>query len=155
MFPNDNRALQLQTRLGAPSIRSSRASLRSRESRNSRLRRMTASQEVNSNSIEIEAPSFRPSLLFRQIKFKSIFSVEHRNLVNPRSYASHGISVFFSVHWLFQSLPGPREDVQDRAGRGCSRGQIQLHHETVQRKICSQPQLNIRYMRNPFKMKAR
>ncbi|XP_052711631.1 ras and EF-hand domain-containing protein homolog isoform X3 [Crassostrea angulata] len=45
VFPNDNRALQLQTRLGAPSIRSSRASLRSRESRNSRLRRMTASQE--------------------------------------------------------------------------------------------------------------
>lgn len=58
VFPNDNRALQLQTRLGAPSIRSSRASLRSRESRNSRLRRMTASQEVNSNFIEIEAPSF-------------------------------------------------------------------------------------------------
>lgn len=45
VFPNDNRAMQLQTRLGAPSIRSSRASLRSRESRNSRLRRMTASQE--------------------------------------------------------------------------------------------------------------
>lgn len=45
VFPNDNRALQLQTRLGAPNIRSSRASLRSRESRNSRLRRMTASQE--------------------------------------------------------------------------------------------------------------
>lgn len=45
VFPNDNRALQLQTRLGTPSIRSSRASLRSRESRNSRLRRMTASQE--------------------------------------------------------------------------------------------------------------
>uniref|UniRef100_A0A8W8NPJ8 EF-hand domain-containing protein n=1 Tax=Magallana gigas TaxID=29159 RepID=A0A8W8NPJ8_MAGGI len=45
VFPNDNRALQLQTRLGAPSIRSPRASLRSRESRNSRLRRMTASQE--------------------------------------------------------------------------------------------------------------
>nr|XP_022342071.1 ras and EF-hand domain-containing protein homolog isoform X6 [Crassostrea virginica] len=45
VFPNENRALQLQTRLGTPSIRSSRASLRSRESRNSRLRRMTASQE--------------------------------------------------------------------------------------------------------------
>lgn len=50
VFPNDNRALQLQTRLGAPSIRSSRASLRSRESRNSRLRRMTASQESISSS---------------------------------------------------------------------------------------------------------
>ncbi|XP_062573203.1 ras and EF-hand domain-containing protein homolog isoform X2 [Saccostrea cucullata] len=45
IVPNDNRSLQIQTRLGTPSIRSSRASLRSRESRNSRLRRMTASQE--------------------------------------------------------------------------------------------------------------
>ncbi|XP_061182905.1 ras and EF-hand domain-containing protein homolog isoform X2 [Saccostrea echinata] len=45
IVPNDSRSLQLQTRLGTPSIRSSRASLRSRESRNNRLRRMTTSQE--------------------------------------------------------------------------------------------------------------
>lgn len=46
VFPNDSRTLPLHSRLGAPSLRSSRTSLRSRESRNNRLRRMTTSQEV-------------------------------------------------------------------------------------------------------------
>lgn len=152
MFPNDNRALQLQTRLGAPSIRSSRASLRSRESRNSRLRRMTASQEVNSNFIET-LPPFQTNII--EIHFFRRTSKFKKQIL----LASHDILVFFSVHRLLQSFSGPREDVQDRAGRGCSRWKVQLHHETVQRKICTQPQLNFRYMhtcmRKRFKMKER
>ncbi|XP_048730125.1 ras and EF-hand domain-containing protein homolog isoform X3 [Ostrea edulis] len=50
VFPNDSRTLPLHSRLGAPSLRSSRTSLRSRESRNNRLRRMTTSQESISSS---------------------------------------------------------------------------------------------------------
>lgn len=65
---------------------------------------------------------------------------------NKSLLASHDILVFFSVHWILQSFSGPREDVQDRVGRGCSRWKVQLHHETVQRKICTQPQLDFRYM---------
>lgn len=78
---------------------------------------------------------------------------------NKSLLASHDILVFFSVHWILQSFSGPREDVQDRVGRGCSRWKVQLHHETVQRKICTQPQLDFRYMytcmRKRLKMKER
>lgn len=91
VFPNDNRALQLQTRLGTPSIRSSRASLRSRESRNSRLRRMTASQEVNL----IDLIFGTKTNLYKDLR---------PNIKRPRSFPYKQSQLIPMIHFEFSSM---------------------------------------------------